>query len=140
MPKHCHLIEIHAPVEKVHGAFVSVEGIKGWWTQNAVLFAASPKTYSVRFGSEHTNKMQVLSESAQEIRWQCVEGRDEWVGTTLNFQFESKSPHQSILRFQHDGWRSESDFFAFCNTIWGYYMESVKSFCESGKGTPAKKV
>jgi hypothetical protein len=29
-----------------------------------------------------------------------------------------------------------ADFYANCNFHWGFYLQSLKDFCESGKGKP----
>lgn len=132
-----HFIDIETNWKKVMECFLGVEGIKGWWTQDARLHSTSPKIYALNFGSEYHNKMQVEKESENFVQWRCIEGAEEWKGTSLKFNVEQVSENESILRFQHDEWREPTDFFASCNTIWGYYMESIKSYCEQGKGTPA---
>jgi hypothetical protein len=40
------------------------------------------------------------------------------------------------LRFTHGAWREMTDFFAACNYNWGFYMRSLKAYCETGKGQP----
>lgn len=139
MAKALHLIEINVAPEKVSHAFIDLDGVRGWWTQDTEIVSSFPKVFFLKFGSEYQNKMQVVEETDRKVVWKCIEGADEWVGTTLSWSIEEKSPNKTILRFTHE-WREETDFFASCNTIWGYYMESIRLLCETGKGTPALKL
>ena len=134
-----HLIEIESNIQKVMECFLSAEGIKGWWTEDASINSENPKIYELKFGPKYQNKMEVVNETENSVKWLCKDGADEWVGTTLNFDVEPVTENKCILRFKHDQWKESSDFFASCNTIWGYYMESIKGYCEKGKGTPALK-
>ena len=54
------------------------------------------------------------------------------------FDLEEKGGN-TILRFTHGNWKEETDFFAFCNYNWGYYMKSLAKYCEEGKGTPFRE-
>lgn len=71
----------------------------------------------------------------EKVEWQCEIGDKEWVETKLIFEIEEKGDG-SVLRFTHDDWIEETDFFASCNYQWGYYLRSLKQYCETGKGTP----
>ena len=42
----------------------------------------------------------------------------------------------TVLRVTHGDWRDATDFCASCNYQWGRYMQSLKSYCETGKGEP----
>lgn len=68
-----------------------------------------------RFGDRYHNAMRIVRlEENRRVEWECLEGDDEWVGTTLVFSLESKNG-QTILRFSHGNWRAATDFFASCN-------------------------
>jgi hypothetical protein len=41
-----------------------------------------------------------------------------------------------IRRFAHSGWRTVTDMFAACNYDWAQFLASLKSYCETGTGTP----
>ena len=73
----------------------------------------------------------------KRVEWECINGDKEWIETKLAFEIE-KQGNDSGLRFTHDGWRHETDFFASCNYHWGFHMRSLKLYCETGKGTPFK--
>ena len=33
-------------------------------------------------------------------------------------------------------YRATTDLFAHCNYHWGFYMRSLKAYCETGEGEP----
>jgi hypothetical protein len=45
---------------------------------------------------------------------QCEIGDKKWIGTKLIFEIEGKN-NSCILRFTHEDWKEETDFFALCN-------------------------
>jgi uncharacterized protein YndB with AHSA1/START domain len=131
-----HYLVINAPAEKVYKAVTEQEGLRGWWTQET---EAAPEENSVaefRFGERYHNRMRVTRlEANRRVEWKCEQGDEEWIDTRFTFDIEARGD-QSVLRFTHGDWREATDFFASCNYHWGYYMRSLKQFCESGQGTP----
>jgi len=131
-----HYLVIHAPVEKVYRAISEQSGLAAWWTDDVV---AEPKINSVaefNFDEKYHNEMVVteLTEN-QQIKWRCQVGDPEWIDTTFSFDLEKKDA-DTILRFSHGNWREATDFYASCNYHWGYYLGSLKKYCEEGKGYP----
>ena len=51
----------------------------------------------------------------------------------LTFQL-SESAGKTLVRFEHAGWKNANDFFAGCTFTWGRYMESLRQYCQTGKG------
>ena len=131
-----HLFTINSTKEKVYEAITTQEGLSNWWTEDTI---AKPEVDSVaefRFGDRYLNKMRVTNlVENQLVEWECIEGDKEWIGTTFLFDLEEKDS-TTILRFSHNNWKEETDFFASCNFNWGYYLNSLKQYCETGEGTP----
>ena len=80
-------------------------------------------------------KVTVLTPN-KKVEWECVSSIEEWIGTTISFDLEEKGVN-TILRFTHGGWRAITDMFAGCNYDGALFMKSLKSFCETGAGTPS---
>jgi len=157
MPNIHQALLIAAPAETVYRAITTQEGLAGWWTPDA---KAKPDLNSVArfpFGPNYYKEMQIAELTpAKAVRWTCIHGADEWVGTTLSFALESgdheelKASHpeqcgqlqqaentlQTMLTFSHDGWKSYSPMFAECSYTWGRFLRSLKLYCETGKGRP----
>lgn len=131
-----HLVVIEAPARTVYRAITEQEGIAGWWTRDTV---AEPKVGTVAeftFGDRYHNEMRIVAlEDDSRVEWECLVGDPEWVGTRLVFSLE-ENEGRTTVRFSHGGWRDMTDFFASCNFNWGFYMRSLKSYCETGEGEP----
>jgi hypothetical protein len=69
------------------------------------------------------------------VQWNCIDGPDEWIGTRQSFDL-SRQGGDTVVLFTHADWRSSSEFMAHCSARWAYFLFSLKSLVESGKGTP----
>ncbi len=149
---------IAAPAEAVYRAVTTEKGLSGWWTSGDV--KAKPILKSIvhlPFGDGYVKEMQIEElESPSKLKWVCVKGVDQWVGTTLTFTIEEGTKNallnahfeiggqasqaddkvQSLLVFHHDGWKDYTPMFAECSYTWGRFLRSVKLLCETGKGLP----
>jgi len=134
-----HLITIDAPVGVVYMAITQQEGLAGWWTTDAVTNPVVGSIAGFRFGDRHHNTIRIVTlETDDRVEWICLDGDPEWVGTTFTFELESREG-VTVVRFTHGNWREMTDFFATCNYHWGFYMRSLKTFCETGTGEPYAK-
>ena len=159
MPHIRHEVLIWAPVEQVYRALTTQEGLSGWWTPDA---QATPERNSVArfpFGSEYCKEMKIMElTSPTQVKWTCITGADEWVGTTLSFILQpgdkdtllASHPELAdqmrqqrhldgggtLLILHHDNWKEYSAMFAECNYTWGQFLSSLKLLCETGKGRP----
>jgi len=139
MPDIRHLVTIDAPVGVVFMALTQQEGIAGWWTTDAEINPVINSVASFKFGDHRHNTMRVVSlETNRRVEWICLDGDPEWVDTTFIFDLESREG-STVVRFTHGDWRDSTDFFATCNYHWGFYMRSLKTFCETGTGEPFTK-
>jgi uncharacterized protein YndB with AHSA1/START domain len=131
-----HLLTIKASPEKVYQAIIEQEGLANWWTRETL---AKPQVGSVsefKFGNKYHNKMRITRlEPHKLVKWECLMGDKQWIGTRFCFDLEEKEGG-TILRFTHGNWKEMTDFFASCNFHWGHYMRSLKNYCETGQGEP----
>jgi hypothetical protein len=138
MPDIRHRVAISAPLDTVFDAVATTEGLSEWWTRGGVrgessegarlqFFFGQPKPAAV---------MQVTRLSPDgHVNWNCVEGADEWVGTTLSFDL-TYTGDETVVLFTHADWREPVEFMAHCSARWAYFLLSLKSYLETGKGTP----
>ena len=131
-----HRVRISAPAEKVFTALTEQSGLAGWWTTEV---KASPQAGTIsefRFGDKGFNGMKVMELTRGKfVRWQCVDGAPEWIGTELSFQLREENG-DTILLFAQRGWKEQVEFMHYCSTKWGVYLLSLKWLCETGKGAP----
>ena len=137
MPDIKHRFVIQAAPDKVFTALSLLEGFKAWWTVEVSGEEKQGGTLRFGFGKEFFHKMKVISlKKGARVAWQCSDGPGEWIGTRLSFDLSLDKNKNTIVFFSHDGWKEASDFFADCNYQWGFYLRSLKVYCETGKGTP----
>jgi uncharacterized protein YndB with AHSA1/START domain len=131
-----HLLVIKSSPEKIYSAITTNEGTAKWWTEQSEIGNKVGDINIFDFGDRYHNEMIILNLIPnKKVEWECLVGDKEWIGTKLIFEIEEKDKN-SVLKFTHVNWREETDFFASCNYHWGYYMRSLKQFCETGKGNP----
>lgn len=136
MPSIKHYLVIKSSPEKIYRSLTTKEGVTNWWTAQTEIGNKVGDINTFDFGERYHNKMTILDlQPGKSVEWECFEGDEEWIATKLLFQIEEKDG-ETILRFTHRDWKEETDFFSSCNYHWGYYMRSLKLFCETGKGTP----
>jgi len=131
-----HLLFINSPSQKIYSAITTKEGVANWWTEQTEIGHRVGDINIFDFGDRYHNEMKISKLIPnKQVEWECLEGDKEWIGTKLIFEIEEKDKG-SVLKFTHGNWREETDFFASCNYHWGYYMRSLKLYCETGKGNP----
>lgn len=157
MPNIRHELIIGAPAEKVYSAITSQEGLSAWWTRDTIAEAEVDSIARFAFGPTYSKEMKIteLRPSAQ-VKWICIAGADEWVGTTVSFKLEAgdkktllnshpetmdqmqqnSNNNVTLLVFQHNDWKGYTPMYAECNYTWGQFLRSLKLFCETGKGRP----
>jgi uncharacterized protein YndB with AHSA1/START domain len=138
MPDIRHRVVISAPRNSVYDAVATKEGISQWWTRDGVRGDSSEGSkVEFYFGSpEPAAVMEVTRlDPERHVGWTCIEGADEWVGTKLSFEFSHKDD-ETVVLFSHSGWREPSEFMAHCSARWAYFLLSLKSLTETGRGTP----
>jgi uncharacterized protein YndB with AHSA1/START domain len=135
MPEIKILFHITASREKVYEAISSIQGLSNWWTLQTCGDSSPGGIIRFRFG-EFGNDMRVLSMRKNEwLLWECVDGPDDWIGTRISFQLDDNgNKARTRVRFEHGCWKTANDFFAGCTFTWGRYMESLRQYCQTGKG------
>lgn len=136
MPDILHRVGIKASPEKVYRALSEEKGLAGWWTSNTKASATVGSTAQFRFGDHGFNDMEVVElVPGKRVRWRCVDGPKEWIGTELSFDLRQEAS-LTIVLFAQRGWKEQVEFMHYCSTKWATFLLSLKLLCETGKGTP----
>ena len=138
MPDIRHRVVISAPLATVYEAVATPAGISEWWTRDGVRGESSEGSkLEFFFGEpEPAAVMEItLLDPAGHVGWTCVGGAEDWVGTRFTFDLADKEG-ETVVLFSHADWRSPSEFMAHCSARWAYFLLSLKSYLETGKGTP----
>jgi hypothetical protein len=80
----------------------------------------------------------LLSEERSAVRWACVSGEKEWADSTFRFAMEETADMIRLTFVQEYPNQISDEKYGRFNFNWGYYLYSLKKYCESGTGMPFK--
>jgi len=129
-------VVIKTAAEMIYEAVTTQEGLESWWCKNTTA-KPEPGFVNIFVFGKFRNEMKVTKLTPhKKVEWKCINSIDEWIGTDISFDLEEKDGN-TIVRFAHAGWKSATDTLAGCTYDWAIFMKSLKSFCETGTGTPS---
>jgi uncharacterized protein YndB with AHSA1/START domain len=129
-----HLFHIYASKEKVYEAISTIHGLSNWWTTKTSGSDAVGGVLIFHFGEMEGPQMKVIEQKPNEkVSWECVKSPFNWDGNIFTFSLD-ENDGKTRVRFSHDGWTEQDDFYGGCSFSWGRYMESLRQFCQTGKG------
>ena len=136
MPDILHRVGIAAPAAAVYEAVATTGGLSRWWTPRVEGDAAVGGTLRFYFANPEPSATMEVTELTPErvVRWRCVGGPDEWVGTDLSFELEEVDGETAVL-FAHANWREPVEFMRHCSTKWAYFLLGLKAGLEGGSFT-----
>ena len=128
-----HQIIIKAPAKKIYELISTKTGIQKWLTKEDGWKIKGNEnigdTLLFYFGENHHEMKISKLEPNREVKWNCVAGHPEWIGTSLSFIIESDGD-RNVLHFVHKGWKNTSDFFEQCNQVWEGSLIDIKNAAE----------
>jgi uncharacterized protein YndB with AHSA1/START domain len=128
-----HLFHIDAPKQKVFEAISTIDGLANWWTAQTSGSTDVNGIIQFRFGEVGPDMKVTKTLSNESTTWECVASPHGWVGHTFTILLD-ENDGKTRVRFSHDGWATQDDFYAICSFSWGRYMESLRQYCQTGKG------
>ena len=133
-----HVLDIKASPDTVYTAIGTIPGLSGWWT-SAITGSPNPGgIIQFRFGEVFRPDMKVLMSDRSTIRWECVSGEKEWAGSTFRFSWDETAGMVRLTFVQEYAHFIADEKFGRFNFNWGYYLYSLKKYCETGVGLPFK--
>ena len=137
MPEIRHRVGIAAPQHRVYEMLATKDGLAKFWTRQVEGDSEVGGKLRFFFGKpEPSAVMEVVELSPDDrVRWRCIQGPAEWVGTTVTFELKTTGG-ETVLLFTHGDWREPVEFMHHCSTKWGVFMLSLKELAETGKGRP----
>jgi uncharacterized protein YndB with AHSA1/START domain len=128
-----HLFHINAKRADVFKAISTIDGLAKWWTTKTSGSADKGGIIQFRFGDVGPDMEVTEIKKDESITWKCVASPHGWVGNTLTINLD-ENEGKTRVRFSHDGFSQQDDFYAICSFTWGRYMESLRQLCQTGKG------
>lgn len=122
-----HAVQISASPEAVYPLVATAAGMAQWWAADVA--EISGKLELGFFDRATVYRLKAMVEvPPSRVEWLCETGQ-EWSGTRLLFHLEAVGS-ETIVRFTHAEWPSETDYFVSCTTVWGELMFRLKSAAE----------
>lgn len=141
MYKIYHAFDTEGTPEEVFPLIATTEGLNKWWPLGVKGDASEGGTLTFSFGTHGTLTMKVIRVIQDEsVLWACsastFQEDEAWDGTEVSIHLNPDDGF-TLVRFEHENWKEEDEYFAMCNFIWGQYLARFKSACEAGKGEPS---
>jgi len=134
-----------ANAAKVYAALTTLDGLRGWWTNDVAGDSGLDGKIRLRFGNSHKEMQVEALAPNREVRWLCTAAHinhdsltrtDEWVGTRIVFHLSPEGAEHTRVDFEHIGLVPSFECYELCNNGWNYFLKSLHEFVETGKGTP----
>ncbi|NNH69160.1 SRPBCC domain-containing protein [Nocardia uniformis] len=124
-----------ATVDDIYAALTTIDGLAGWWASNTTGDTDIGGVIQFRFTAGGFDMKVTDLRPGQRVRWEVVDGPEEWIGTDVVWDLKQQDDYAIIL-FQHRGWKEPGEFMHHCSTKWAIYLMSLKQLVETGTGAP----
>ena len=137
MPDIVQELTIEAAPEKVFNALTRQEELAQWWTNHVT---AVPKVGSIAEFSFNNGAVVFRMEIAElnpgkRVHWIVRHGPPHWEGTDVTWDLSPVGGGTKLL-FGHHGFAVGNAAYEETPGGWQYFLGSLKSYLETGKGTP----
>lgn len=123
-------------LDDVYQALTTEQGLAGWWTSNTQGEGNQVgNIIKFRFGAGGFDMKVSELNAPDHVVWELVEGPEEWMGTTINWELKQDGGYIIVL-FKHLNWKEPVEFMHHCSTKWAIFLMSLKALVETGKGAP----
>jgi uncharacterized protein YndB with AHSA1/START domain len=135
MARIAHLVRIRATPEEIFRRVATTAGIAEWFTVASSPDYVEGGTLELRFGEERVSFAITELTEPSRIVWHCTSRENSWFDTDIVFELVAQGD-RTLVRFDHRGWPEVSDRFRDCSMSWAYFLESLRTLLEEGRGTP----
>jgi uncharacterized protein YndB with AHSA1/START domain len=132
-------LTIEAAPQRVWGALTQPEEITHWWASEAQVKPEVGSLGEFRFRPPAGALQFEVAELDQneKVRWISRKGPPQWAGTSVTWQLEPVQSGTKLV-FTHDGFAQVDEVYEQTRGNWRYFLDSLKSYLETGKGTPGR--
>lgn len=129
---------IEATPERVFQALTRPDGITQWWANHVIAEPKVDTIVEIRFDNGEVMKMEIIDlEVGKKVYWKVKLAPHNWEGSTITWDL-TPTPKGTKLLFGHHDLVAGKSGYSIDDTRagWEYFLESLKSYLERGKGTP----
>lgn len=139
MPDIAQELAIEASPEAVFQAITRPDEITRWWANQVVAEATVGSLAELRFDNGEVMTMEIIDLAVgKKVSWlvrQAPQYAHLWEGTTITWDLARASTGTRV-RFGQHGFAVVNDGYEQTRTGWDYFLGSLKSYLETGTGTP----
>lgn len=126
--------------ERVFQALTRADDIGRWWTNDLNITPEVGSMAEFRFGEWGAFRLRFeLAElTCERIRWLAAPGSPpHWAGTSVTWRL-TPTQDGTTLSFTQEGFAPQVDeaYIGPVRGNWNYFLDSLKSYLETGEGTP----
>jgi uncharacterized protein YndB with AHSA1/START domain len=122
---------------RVWAALTNEGEITRWWSNEAHFTPEVGTLAEFRFRPPAgTLQFEVVElEQGRRMHWMSRKGPPYWAGTSVTWQLEPVQSGTHVV-FTHDRFPQVDEAYERIRENWRYFLDSLKSYLETGKGTP----
>ena len=130
-------LTIAAAPERVWGALTQQDEIVRWWSDEARVKPEVGSVGEFRFRPPAGVLQFEVAEldEGSKVHWVSRNGPPSWAGTSVTWQLTPVQNGTQVI-FTHDGFAQVDGSYEQTRGNWEYFLDSLKSYLETGKGTP----
>jgi uncharacterized protein YndB with AHSA1/START domain len=128
---------IASSAERVFSALTQPDELARWWTNDLSATAEVGSLAEFRFNQGAAVRRFEMAELAagERVRWMVRQPPSHWAGTTITWQLTPVAGRTKVV-FTQDGFAKMDALYAQTRVEWEFYLDSLKSYLETGRGTP----
>ena len=128
---------IAATPERVYAALTRQDDLAGWWTTDLGAVAEAGSVLEFRYNQGTAVRRFEVAElvAGERVRWLLRRGPAHWIATSITWHL-TPAHDGTRLVFTQDGFAQEDALVAQTRFEWGFYLDSLRSYLERGRGTP----
>ena len=133
-----HKISIAASPATVFAALSTVKGLKAWYAPDITGKIVQDGEFNVKSPKHETFDWKIVELKPESlVRWQCLKGPQDAIGTTVTFLISAITETRTSVECEHAGHPSSSKALPTCNTFWGILLGHLKGYAETSHAIPA---
>jgi uncharacterized protein YndB with AHSA1/START domain len=137
MKKIIHVLHISKPAIQVYEAIATAKGLSNWWSTQVVSEEKVGGIVDFTFRGDFNPDMKITAMTpSKEVGWECVAGHAKWQDNEFTFELSEQNGATQLKFTQLYAKELSDEDYGIYNFNWGYYLHSLKEYCETGQGKP----
>lgn len=132
-----HVVNIQKDSMAVFEAITTTNGLSNWWSTKVSANEKVGGIVEFTFRGDFNPDMEILAMNKPKLlKWKCVSGHEPWENNTFLFALTAQGNTTQLKFIQVYAIELSDEQYGIYNFNWGYYLQSLKEYCETGIGKP----